>query len=1036
MLGPLAVRRHDGPMAVASPMQRALLARLAIDVGRAVSNDRLVEDLWGDDRPDDASNALRYHVWRLRDLLQPARPARSEGSYLLTREPGYVLDAVAVGTDLDAFERSCERGRSLLATDPAGAAQAFGAGLDLFRGEPLADVDRPFAAGEAARIAGLRVDATEGRIAADLECGDVERLVPELERLVASHPFRERFRGQLMRALYLVGRQADALRAYQDARRVLGDELGIDPSPELQAIEQRVLLQDEPAPGAASSPRRLVPAPTSSIVGRERELAELARLLERERSVTIVGPPGVGKTRLALEAARRIDDGRDVLFVDVAGVHDAADVAASVSAQLGLAQGAPGAVDGDTSDAGAVASIVAHLRPRAALLVVDNCESRPGASARLVRRLLEQCPRISCVATSRRTLGNLGERIFPLAPLPTSDRPALDQMRWLDLTSSDAERLFVERATAAGARWSRTAEEARAVVQLCERLDGLPLALELAARRARTMSPGQLLDALAERFRLLELRADDDRPPSLLATLQESRARLSDAERRAFDGLSVFVGSFDVPAAISVIDAVVGGDELSADLLDRLVDHSLVDTVTGPGGRLRMLESIRHFAGDRLAESTASAAAFGAHDDHVLALAEDSWALHRSGGGLTDAVARLRPERLEILAATARFVDAGRHCEAERLAASAGWHWLLDGRIDDARLICERVGEGRCSDLHVAARLELTRSFLAYWRGDHGIAHRDDNRAYQLAMQVGDWGLAGEALSIGVGWDYRPGWFDDDRWAVAATLFDRAGDRLGAARATTKRGAYAVWEGRHEEARLLLTDAIRSFESDGDAAGFAEATTYLAWSARLTGDLSRARELIDRCRSLDATPPMFVQNVILKEQAAIVHFEGDLDAALDAQRRLVRNLGETAPGTPTEMAARATVSLHLRELGRLDDATAELIECCSAHLRSSGEGHRLLAPWLLELAAGLAVRQADAHLAATLLAAADRARVEGDNRRPHWDDAEYERMRELVGEELGPDDLLLAESAGTAMDVTEAVRTAIEGLTRITIASR
>ncbi|MFL6222801.1 MAG: AfsR/SARP family transcriptional regulator, partial [Actinomycetes bacterium] len=589
ILGPLEVRHGPGLLRVPGAKERALLADLLVHAGRVVSADRLVEDLWGDDPPGNPANTLQGRVSALRRALGPAG-----AGLVVTRPPGYVLEADPGQVDAARFERLVAKAGRAAGDAAAGPLQDA---LGLWRGPALAEfADQPWAQAEAARLEELRLGAVEALVELRLAAGDHTGLVGELEGLVAEHPTRERLRGQLMVALYRSGRQADALEVYQATRAVLAGELGIDPSPELQRLQQAILVQD-PALEAATprqQPRHNLPERLTSLVGRSEELREAAKLVEQHRLVTVTGPGGAGKTSLAVELARRLAAGYPdgVWLVELAALRDPALLGEVVAVTLGLGEEPAGPGVAPPAVTERLASFVAD---KGLLLVLDNCELLVEACAGLARRLLQAGPAVRVLATSREVLGVPGEVVWPVPPLAVpaapESTPAVPGAAVTDadgeapemLAGYDAVRLFVERATAADPGFVLDSTSGPVVAELCRRLDGLPLAIELAAARVRALPPAELAARLGDRFQLLAGggRATDPRQQTLRATIDWSWELLDDADRRLLRRLSVFSGGWTVAAA----EAVCGGDGLEpGEVLNglfRLVDRSLIVAAGG-----------------------------------------------------------------------------------------------------------------------------------------------------------------------------------------------------------------------------------------------------------------------------------------------------------------------------------------------------------------------------------------------------------------------------------------------------------------------
>src|SRR6266704_2954258 len=527
LLGPLVVTRDDRPLGLGGAQPRLLLALLALDPGRVVGVDRLVDGIWGANLPGEPANALQVVVSRLRRALAPDQ-------VVVSRPPGYLLAIDPERVDAVRFERLAAAGRAAIAAgDAERASGLLQAALDLWRGDALADFPGvPTARAAATRLEELRLAALEDRIEVDLGLGRQARVIGELQALVEREPLRERLHAQLMRALYATGRQADALGAYQRARAVLAERAGLDPGPELRRLEAHLLAQDPalaiapelpdaapPEPGAAAdvAPRAPgataavapsnLPAPLTSFVGREEEIAQVRKLLGRGRLVTLVGPGGAGKTRLALEAVTRLlaggEVGRDgAWLVELASLRDPAllpgAVLDAVSPRVELARLEAPAAGGEGG--GAARRPLRALANRHLLLILDNCEHLVEAAANLVETILGACPGVRVLATSREALRVPGELRLPVPALPMPPEDLDDPE---ELLAFDAGRLFVERARAVVPSLELGASQARAIVEICRRLDGLPFAIELAAARVNVLPVAELAARLHDRFRLL-----------------------------------------------------------------------------------------------------------------------------------------------------------------------------------------------------------------------------------------------------------------------------------------------------------------------------------------------------------------------------------------------------------------------------------------------------------------------------------------------------------------------------------------------------
>jgi predicted ATPase/DNA-binding SARP family transcriptional activator len=627
ILGPLLVADDQGrELALGGPKQRAVLAVLLLHAREVVSSDRLIDDLWGERAPASAAKNVQAYVSGLRKALGVG--------ILLTRAGGYALEVEPGEIDAERFWQLAGDGHDLLeAGDVQVAAARLREALGLWRGPALADFSyEPFAQAELARLEEARLVAIEDRIDADLALGGHAMLVGELEAFVRERPLRERPRGQLMLALYRSGRQPDVLAAYRDAVAAL-EEIGLQPGPELRRVEDRIVRHDPsllaPAYQERPSPRVRpgLPAALSPIVGRERERSQIIEAMLGEggvRLLTITGPGGVGKTRLALEVARVLADRFDggAGFVALAGLARIEPLDPEAVSPAGWTDGRPTAepVMGAIANAVGVheqpgrslgSLVIDRLDEERLLLVLDNFEHVLGAAS-IVSLLLGSCSGLSVLATSREALRMPGEHEHPLAPLGV---PATGAER-ARVRASDAVQLFAERARAVAPGFALDDDDAVAVGEICRRLDGLPLALELAAARVKVLAPAAILARLQRRLPLLSggARGAPERQRTLEATIAWSHDLLTAQERRAFGRLAIFRGGFSLEAA----EAVCG---VEFDLVCSLVDKSLLYTADE---RFFMLETIREYAHDQLAASPEAQEVARRHAEWVAALVTDA----------------------------------------------------------------------------------------------------------------------------------------------------------------------------------------------------------------------------------------------------------------------------------------------------------------------------------------------------------------------------------------------------------------------------
>lgn len=799
VLGPLEVLRDGDPVVLGGPKQRSLLAGLLAMANEIVSADRLIEEVWGGQTSDGAPHTLQVHISDLRKLLEPAHEKGQPWTAIETVPGGYRLNVDPDHFDLQRFEALAETGRhGLDDRDADAAAASFNEALDLWRGRPFGDLDSTSVlAAEVTRLEELRLATLEHRIEADLRRGRHAELIGELHELADAHPFREGLRAQLMLSLYRAGRQTEALACYGSFSRTLGEELGLEPGPELKRLEEQILLQD-PSLVPGSTTRRggnNLPAPTTSFVGRDKERDDARRLLDESRLLTFTGTGGVGKTRLALETATEViaDYPDGVWLVELAALRDP-DLVAQTAAKVLKVDIQP--------DRPVEVTLAEQLSDRTLLLILDNCEHLIDASAHLVDTLLHACPDLKVCATSREPLGVQGESQFRVAPLTTPEDETLSPGRLLE--GYESVRLFVDRATAWDPSFSLNEENAPALASICRRLDGIPLALELAGVRAGALTLQQIAEGLDHRFTLLTTgsRTSEERQQTLEATLDWSYDLLTEEEQAMLRWISVCRGTFGFESVVDLRRSMSGNEDGTLDLISVLVAKSLVTAVRSRGEmRYELLETIRQYARHKLTAAGEQKDVFDWHRGWFVALAEEAVPRLR-GEEQLEWLQRLEAENDNLRAVLDRSYANGDMTTTVRLAGSLSWFWFLHSYLREGSDWLERlIPKAEKADPLLAARLLIAAGQFAWRDGKEGDALQFLENALGLAREIDSplhtgWTLAYLALFATMEARYE----DGVRFAGEAyDVFEALGN-LGGAGFSMWTRACAVYLGQRTQA--------------------------------------------------------------------------------------------------------------------------------------------------------------------------------------------------------------------------------------------
>ena len=840
LLGPFEALVGGRREEVTGPKRPALLALLALRGGRMVPVEVLVDALWGAKVPAAPRNAVQHHVSRLRAALGPDSIAAAPDGYAL---PSATVDALRF-EELLAMARSAQR-----AGDAGQAAKLVARALALWRGRPLQGLpDSPWVSAEADRLEALRIDALEEQFEAALALGEHTEVVDRIRRVLAEHPFRERLWGQLMLAQYRSGRQAEALESFRQARQVLAEQLGVEPGPGVQRLQAAILAHDPALASvpAAAAPRGRLPAPVTSFVGRRQALAEAAELVGRHRLVSLIGPPGVGKSRLALEVGRAVeqDFAGGVWFVELARAAGPPDVARVMARTLDAR--------GPTRSRDPLARAVESLRQANVLLVLDGCEPVIEEAARVAAGVLAGCPDVRVLTTSREVLHLEGEVRVVVAPLavPAAGADARE------VAASESVRLFLERARASRPGLQLTEDRLALAAEICRRLDGLPLAIELAAARVSVLGLREILSALESR-RPLFVEARDRRavPQRYLRTVVAwSHDLLHTDEQALLHQLAVFRGGVPLSAVLATAARSQIDAARATQLLGALVDKSILTASFPDGGaRYDLLDTVREYAVEQLSKAGNLSAAQLVHAEYFATVADAARAELRGPDWLA-CIRRLELEHDNLWAALAYARDAAEPAIGVRLGAGLGWYFALAERVSEGRSFLEAACAAASAATPVGEHTELL-AFLCYLA--------TEELDLDAAIDVGERALAvagtGPALSESalarVALSLAHALFGNDVRAAALAEearagYRRAGDHWGMAASSLVRAQGAVHLGEVSTVATMTTEILRHSEAVGYNVFKVPAMLLEAWVAERRNEPGAAEDAYRRALAL------------------------------------------------------------------------------------------------------------------------------------------------------------------------------------------
>ena len=1044
---------------------RLTFAVLVLERPRPVDRHQLAEILWPNALPASWEAALRVVISRVRAFLGAAGLPASE---LLTNSHGYYRLSLPDDIEVDVEVASA-------AVDVAEAAGAAGAHQEAVAAAEQARVvtARPFIAGAEGewvdavrrRQAGLRVRALDAMVRSSIELGDDALAIDAAQELLGLDPYRDASHVLVMEAHRAAGNRAEALRAYGWCRHVLAEELGVDPSPETEALYRSLLREEhgsEPthdvtwSPSVADGPPHNLPAQLSTFVGRERELREIRKLLEGDRLVTLTGPGGSGKTRLALEVAGRslASHADGSWFVDLAPLAPTAGgdetlVHRTVAAAVGVVEQAPRAL---------VDTIVDHLRRREAILVVDNCEHVLGASAALVDALLRACPLLWVLATSREPLGVPGEvlwRVPSLSAPDPSDVAAGAPSSMEALLAYEAPRLFVDRCRALVADQAFTDADAPALAQICVRLDGIPLAIELAAACITALSVEQIADRLDDRFRLLTLgrRTAQARHQTLQRAVEWSHDLLASGQKALLRRLSVLAGGFTLEAAEAIgagLDLRGAGPDLRGDVLDLLiglVNKSLVvSQTTGARARYGFLETIRHFALDRLVESGEETAVRDAHLAWCVSLVVE--AEPELSGPDQQAWFELLDTEIGNLRAALEW--ACRQGDAEpalRLAGALTLYWHVRGYYPEGRRWAEAaLAVGADAPPLLRAKVLWGLGFMAFYLGDVAATVPAIDECLALGRAAGATQETGRALSMLGELASLQDADSAHRILEESTALARAaGDSWCLSYSLASRAWTEFYKGTSPVGRPFIEEAVAVARAANDTRNLLRGSLCLAWAGLIEGDYSSGG---DAERSLELGITLAQQlgdigwtGLMLNGQGELAWRRGDYDAALrllDESAEIGRRLGSPYALAPPYglLGRRAKAMGNLEEAATWFESALDISRRAGMHLfvpwwvwgradvyRLAGD-HELALTWLAEARSVAEAVGNEPVVAFTVWARAAIARSEGRSADAGFLHREALLRREAVGDGAGILDSLeaLAGLAAARGQASRAVR--------------
>ena len=816
--------------------------------GEVITTDRLIDELYPESDPSKILRNLQGRISELRKGLEPELERGTDSAYLERVGKGTYrfTDDSSFWIDIEAFSRLRSEGEALCSiSDWAAAAPLLQEAIELYRGEFLSeDLYDEWTLAIRERYRDMFIDILSSAAECEAHLERYSKAISLIKTAMMYDPYSEDICQKLMRYHAYAGQPNYAIIFYQSFKERLASELDVEPSGHtaelLQSIQNNEISQPE-----RTTPHNLH-APLTSFIGREDEIAQLMTELEKTRLLTLTGIGGAGKTRLGLEVAKQqlefFTDG--VWFIDLAAVEDPKQIPPVLASTLGIKErGGQSVTD----------AIMAHLEHGKVLLILDNCEQIIGEAAKFTEKLLQACPDLKILVTSRQSMNISGETVYDVPPLTLP----CDQDSIANLREFDAIKLFEERARASRSEYSLSESDAGIVLKICREIDGLPLAIELAAARMKLLSPLQIAERLEDRFRLLSRGSNtaEPRQQTLWAMIDWSFNLLDEMGQKLLPRLSVFRGGFTLEA----VENICAGDGIeksrALDLLTDLAERSLI--LIGDRGdavRYRLLETVRHFGEEKLAESGHNESLKLAHLTHFMAMAEEAEP-HFIGPEQRSALSKVESEHDNIRAAIDWALQSKRDLSTQglRLVAALGKYWELQSRWTEGRTLLDgAVRSANDAPPETRAKALRASGFIAFRQGDYESALDQQTEGLRLSQSASD--LPGEGFALNnlgsIHWAKADLLMAQEYYEQALNVFEKAQDAYGLSASLHNLALIAQENGDLERARHMYEKSLRAKRKIADQANIAITLNNLGNIAFQQGDYDYAIEIHEEALSL------------------------------------------------------------------------------------------------------------------------------------------------------------------------------------------